>query len=218
MSSHIVYHPRRRVAQFGSKSVYFDATRGNQDPYIWSTRFLHTYCHMTELQDPIKGDVNFWVSGDRFPQFRQLFCDLVFVVDHVHHWPDANYIASLDPAVESTEAYTDHYMWASHQHRFLKKKRRTLKAHPRQSFQPQNGSGGLIDIVPFLRSLGWTVPKLRLALQKGRGSKPLPLTPKISRALYHTIFQGSQTKLRGSQLRPIRQRSPQLASPAPKQP
>ena len=217
MSSHLVYHPRRCVAKFGRKSVHFDAPRGNQDPYIWSTRFLHTYCHMTELQAPVKGDINFWVSGDRFPKFHHLFCDLVFVVDHVHHWPEANYVAANDPLVESAEAYADHYMWAAYQHRFRRKTRRTLKAHPRKSFQPQDGSGGLVDIIPFLKSLGWSVRRLRVALQKGRGSKPISLTAHDADALYMVIENTSLTKLRGSQLRAIRQRSPQLASPEPKQ-
>lgn len=215
MSSHIVYHPRRSEAQFGSTTVFFDRPRGNQDPYLWSTRFLHTFCHMTELRAPGKGDVNFWVSGDSFPQFRRLYCDLVFVVDEVHLWSAANHIASSDSLVDSSEAYADHYLWASYQHRFRTRKRKTLKAHPRKSFQPQDSSGGLIDIVPMLKALGWGLGELRQSLRKGRSSKPRPLSDQAAGALYQALYEVASTKLTGTQLRTIRLRSPQLASPAP---
>jgi hypothetical protein len=46
MRGYLIYHRRRVVKQFGKDKVYCDPTSrsGNQDPYVWNTRFLHTYC------------------------------------------------------------------------------------------------------------------------------------------------------------------------------
>ena len=60
--------------RFGGTAVYFDTPSGNQDPYLWNDAFLHSYCHITQFHaEP--GDINLWVSGDRFPEFSSLYCD-----------------------------------------------------------------------------------------------------------------------------------------------
>src|SRR6266567_3081991 len=71
MGSYLIHHPRRSLSVFGDLKVYHDPIGGNQDPYIWKTQFLHTYCHITqiELSSLVPKDLIFWVSGDRFPQF-----------------------------------------------------------------------------------------------------------------------------------------------------
>ena len=216
MSSHLIYHPRRQAAQFGGRVVYFDKTRGNQDPYIWNDRFLHTFCHMTELRSPQIGEMNFWVSGDKFPDFDKLFCDLVFVIEEVAVWPEQNHIEPHNQLVESHEAYGDHYIWASHEHGYKRRIRRTLKGHAGKSFQPQDGKGGLIDIVPYLHRLGQPIEKLRDGLRKGRGTKPKPLDADTMKSLYEAIECAATVKLFGEELRKIRLASSHLASPAPK--
>jgi hypothetical protein len=65
---YIIYHPRRQASMFGVVTVYHDTPIRNQDPYVWHRRFLHTYCHMTQMA-PAIGDINVWVSGDTFPHF-----------------------------------------------------------------------------------------------------------------------------------------------------
>lgn len=80
MSGYIIYHPKRNREIFDGTTVHYDNNEGNQDPYVWNRQFLHTYCHMTQMT-PQEGQINFWVSGDTFPNFSQLFCDLVFVVE-----------------------------------------------------------------------------------------------------------------------------------------
>jgi len=121
-SGYLIYHPKRAVSKDNNTIIYHDAIRaGNQDPYIWSTRFLHTYCHITQLS-PKAGHIIFWVSGNTFPHFSQLYCDLVFVVETKLYWSKANSIERSDPLVESDEAFDDHYTW-HHQHPFKKRKR-----------------------------------------------------------------------------------------------
>lgn len=84
-AARLIYHPRRELRRFGGRAVYFDSPRGNQDPYIWNDVFLHSYCHITQFRAEA-GDINVWVSGDRFPEFRALYCDLVFVVARKCPW------------------------------------------------------------------------------------------------------------------------------------
>lgn len=58
MNGYLIYHPTRRSSTFGDITVYHDGTTGNQDPYVWNTKFLHTYCHMTQMTPNI-GQINF---------------------------------------------------------------------------------------------------------------------------------------------------------------
>ena len=81
MAGYIIYHPKRQSSTYKNTVIYHDNIRGNQDPYIWNRRFLHTYCHITQLSPKI-GYINFWVSGDTFPLFNHLYCDLVFVIQY----------------------------------------------------------------------------------------------------------------------------------------
>jgi hypothetical protein len=172
MAGYLVYHPKRTVTMFGKTFVHHDPLAGNQNPYVWNNPFLHTYCHITQMR-PEVGQEILWVSGDKWPAFNRLYCDLMFTVGAKLFWPTRNHISPEDPIVDSPPAYDEHYRWA-HQHTFRRRRRLTLKAND-HSFQPQNTDGGLIDIVPaFLRS-GLTLNQLRRGLSAGYGSKPLAL-------------------------------------------
>jgi hypothetical protein len=80
MAGYLVYHPKRSVTVFGDMFVHHDPLGGNQDPYIWNDCFLHTYCHITQMRPEI-GHTLIWVSGNNWPAFDRLYCDLVFVVE-----------------------------------------------------------------------------------------------------------------------------------------
>jgi hypothetical protein len=172
MAGYLVYHPKRAVAVFGNRFVHHDPPGGNQDPYVWNDPFLHTYCHMTQMRPEI-GQTILWVSGNNWPAFDQLRCDLVFTVGAKLFWTDSNHISPSDPIVDSPRAYDEHYRWA-HQHPFQRRRRFTLKAD-RESFQPQNAKGELINIVPALLHSGLALDQLRRGLHTGYGSKPMPL-------------------------------------------
>ncbi len=209
MASHLIYHPKRCRDTFGTTVVYFDRPRGNQDPYVWNDPFLHTYCHITELTAPAPGDFQFWVSGDQFPDFTKLFCDLVFVVDKVYPWSNRDSISLSDPIVDSQNAFDDHYKWA-HQHKFKKRNRFTLKACSSNSFQPQDSSGALIDILPFLGQQGFHSATVQTAMKKGFASKPMQLTPLVAAALHTFLSQNAAIRLTGSVLQAIRNTSPRM--------
>jgi hypothetical protein len=166
---------------------------------------------LTELRRPEPGDLNFWVSGDTFPDFSQLLCDLVFVVSEVRVWAERNSIADTDPIVDSPEAFLDHYRWA-HQHFFKKRLRRTLKADPSRSYQPQRQDGSLIDVLPHLISLGFNQDELRSSLKKGFASKPFILNEAEADSLSQHISERADFRLTGEALSAIRQRNPELQS------
>jgi hypothetical protein len=191
------------VSRFGGLTVYHDSLSGNQDPYVWNRRFLHTTCHMSQMS-PQVGDIEFWVSGDTFPAFIQLCCDLVFVVEDKVVWQEANRISAVDPMVESPAAYADHYRWIPDQHPYKRRRRFTLKAESDRSFQPQTIDHTLIDVVPVLEDAGLSLPELRTGLRAGFRSKPFRLTPDVTRSLYEFLAAAAEIRLAGSELEPLR--------------
>jgi hypothetical protein len=211
MNGYLIYHPRRVVTKFDNVMVYHDHLGGNQDPYVWNSQFLHTYCHITQMK-PEVGDINFWVSGDTFPNFSHLYCDLVFVVAEKVYWERANAIDRDDIIVDTDETYNDHYRWAMYQHLLKRRRRYTLKADTERSFQPQDPEKQLIDIVPFLINQGLSFDQIRSGLRSGFNSKPWRLES-LSSQLYAWIEQCATIKLDGIQLQNIRKSSPHLASP-----
>lgn len=212
MNGYLIYHPARVVTHLGDLTIYHDAASGNQDPYIWNTHFLHTYCHITQMRATV-GDINFWVSGDHFPHFAHLYCDLVFAVESKLYWTAANDIDHMDPIVGTSSAYNDHYRWAF-QHPFKRRRRYTLKADPLRSFQPQDRAGSLIDLVPFLVAQGFSLETLRQGLQAGFNSQPLRLGA-FAAELYAWLEQTASVKLKGELLQELRQQHPELASRNP---
>ncbi len=214
MVGYLIYHPKRQRSEIDNLVIYHDNTRGNQDPYIWNRRFLHTYCHITQISSK-EGQINFWVSSDSFPLFTQLYCDLVFVVQEKKYWTDRNYIDPHEKIVDTPEAYNDHYQWA-YQHPYKRRRRFTLKADPLLSFQPQTQEGGLLDILPFLLQLGKSLEMLRNGLVANFGSRPTKLEDKVLNQLYVLLQDNSLIKLRGDLLENIRREHTELASPLPK--
>lgn len=215
MPDYLVYHPPRQTEQFGRLRVHFDAPRGNQDPYIWNQRFLHSYCHITQLSAPNPGDRIFWVSSTNFRTLPDLLCDLVFIVEERVYWENSAAVSrqGLVAGSDSEYAYADHYRWAT-QHVLTRRRRYTLKANARTSFQPQNADGTLLDIRPMLLQLGVSQDQL-LHMLATRGSKPLKLSPAIAQELYRTICKAASKKLHGATLARIRASHPQLCSPWP---
>jgi hypothetical protein len=75
-------------------SVWVDKPNGNEDPFIFSTRWLYSYCHATQLRRTPRpnsayiktGSYLFFCSGNSAnKEIIQL--DTVFVVNHVAKWP-----------------------------------------------------------------------------------------------------------------------------------
>lgn len=216
MAGFLIYHPKRQVSVFDKVVVYHDKTTGNQDPYVWNGCFLHTFCHMSQMS-PEEGDINFWVSGDTYPDFSRLYCDLVFVIKEKVCWTNANKISRNDKIVDSKNAYNDHYSPGVINHPYKKRRRFTLKADPDLSFQPQNEQHELFDIVPFLFEMGYSISDLQKCMTTKIGSKPMPIPNEVSNHLYKKLNEIAVIKLTGPELEKIRISNPSLTSPASEQ-
>lgn len=211
MNGYLIFHPKRDISTFGDVTVYHDSTIGNQDPYIWNVKFLHTYCHITQMQSEIT-NINYWVSWDKFPNFSHLYSDLIFFVEQKLYWKQRNTIDRDDPIVDSMEAFIDHYQWACGEHCFKRRRRFTLKADPDRSFQPQAANKELIDVVPFLVNAAMSLDELNRKSRAGFNSQPFSLDSRVAVSLYEYLEQQASIKLRGKELELIRRNNPQLAS------
>lgn len=100
--AYLIYHPNRRVFKDKGITVYHDKFGGNEDPYLWNDKFLHTYCHITQMTN-VKGQVNFWVSGEKFTEFSYLLCDCVFVTAEKRFWESNDNIKINDPIVDNPQ-------------------------------------------------------------------------------------------------------------------
>ncbi len=206
MTALLIYHPERQLTRINGLEVYHDNFQGNQDPYIWNDKFLNTYCHTYRISQKI-GQVNFWVSGDKFPAFNHLYCDCVFEIAEIHTWSNQNFISIIDKIVDNVQAYEHHYKWVNapffqHYWNRTKVKRTTLKAHPERSFQPQRNHL-LIDILPFLNSKGILTSELNEVMKQGFNSKPFLLPENIADELYDYLLHESELKLYGNELRKL---------------
>lgn len=199
MASYLAYHPQRQKMVLQGTVVYHDSLVGNQCPYVWNERFLHSFCHITQMSVNV-GDIVFWVSGDTFPNFEYLRCDLVFCVESKLYWTNANKITRSDPIVDSEDAFRDHYSWAGRQHSFKRRRRYTLKAHSTRSWQPQVRGGALLDLVPKLQDLGLTISTLRNRLRAGFQAQPLRITDSQAEQLYSWIERHAPIKVLGRTL------------------
>lgn len=205
----LIYHPTRECSALSKKCVaYHDSLSSNQDPYIWNKNFLHSFCHAPEVNTRKKNQINFWVSGDSYPKFTKLFCDLVFVVDMIYQWENANSISRENPIVDNDLAYEHHYKFgnlkAGQSHYFKIKKRYTFKAHSTKSFQPQDTDRKLIDIMPFLVKHGLSLSTLhqKMSLNKDgtnkKSAKPFLIDSNIGHELYKHLKNNAVIKLTGT--------------------
>lgn len=201
--TYLIYHPSRQKTVVGQMTVYHDQFGGNEDPYIWHDKFLHSYCHITQLtNDEKQNQINFWVSGDCYPNFTQLFCDCVFVIAEKHIWTNRNQIDRSDPIVDNDQTFEHHYKWANLGHHTYKiRSRYTLKANIEKSFQPQDEDRNLIDIMPFLNSNGITANNLISAMTSKRGSRPLQIESELGLKLYDYLFSEAAIKHYGKDLK-----------------
>ena len=199
---YLIYHPERKKVPVGKYMIYCDKFGNNEDPYLWNNKFLHSYCHITQMKNE-EGQINFWISGDIYPNFTKLFCDCVFVIKEKLYWSNSNRISKTDSIVDNIRTFDYHYKWVNppfNAHHFTKRRRYTLKADAIKSFQPQNSRGELIDILPFLNKSGISTDELINTITSKRGSHPTRLENNIGLKLYDFLLQSASIKLYGKQI------------------
>ncbi len=210
---YLIYHPPRCKLVIDDLTIYHDSFGGNEDPYIWNEKFLHSFCHMTQISNSI-GQINFWVSrdtNDKYPKFTKFLCDCVFVVNEIIEWTETNSIEKNAQIIDNEQAFEHHYKWVNpphNQHNFnSKKKRYTLKADSYKSFQPQDSSKNLIDILQFLNqqcriSTETLVNEIGMTKNGKRAinSKPFKLSEELSKKLYDHLWDISEIKIKGDMI------------------
>ena len=105
MAHYIMLHQNRIELKIDDINVYCDNFKGNQDPYVWSERFLNTFCKTTQIKASQlkKGDTLFWFSRQGNPSEDRWFVDLVFIVDEISYWEKS------DKAGEAVDYPFEHY-------------------------------------------------------------------------------------------------------------
>lgn len=221
MNSFIMFHAERTKLILDEDNIcYCDSFNGNQDPYIFAPRFLHSYCKINQL--PIskmkKGDTILWFTKDESQKEKgEWFCDLVFILDEIKIWnpiPDSfnanyknNYTKSdIRQCVTHEREERDHFRWAGIDHPKGENshKRITLFANSKESFQPLNSENNLICMDEFCQDeLG-----LDLSIIKGgpRGYPKRVLDENQCNKILNYINEESHKKLHGKQLQEIREK------------
>lgn len=163
MAHYIMLHQNRIEVKIDDIIVYCDNFKGNQDPYVWSERFLNTFCKTTQIKASQlkKGDTLFWFSRQGNPSEDRWFVDLVFIVDEISYWEKSDKAGeAVDYPFEHYNdvklstikyddfSYEDHYQWAKKDHpkTSSRPKRRFTIVASKESYQPQTENKKLIEI------------------------------------------------------------------------
>ena len=110
MANYIMLHQNRIEVKIDDTSIYCDNFKGNQDPYVWSERFLNTFCKTNQIKASQlkKGDTLFWFTRQGSPSDDKWFVDLVFIVDEISYWEKS------DKAEEAVDYPFEHYLSLIH--------------------------------------------------------------------------------------------------------
>ena len=199
---YIIYHPKREEIEIDNFKVYCDSFENNQDPYIWNKKFLHSFCHITQISVK-EGDTIFWVTNQNSKKEDIIYCDLIFVIGEKIYWEKeiTNNIKSSNSIVENHKIFEHHYKWVNrpyNQHHFKRRRRYTLKSNPERSFQPLEKNNKLIEFYPILNKIGLCKESIINKMFKTKNGKnaintyPFHLENKMAKLLYKEIYIKAQ--------------------------
>ena len=166
--------------------VWVDEPEGNEDPYVFSERWIYSYCHATQLKrkpnpnTPYvkEGSYLFFCSGDAANRCI-LQLDTVFVVDHVAEWPD-NHQGLPDEFMEHyrnniSELWRRHFKYpfhGFHRGRYTYISKHWFDEEEMYSFLPISETGQRVAF-----ELSSLQPSLRRKIEaKVYGKYPVPLS------------------------------------------
>ena len=223
MNVFIMFHAERYKLILDKNNIcYCDSFKGNQDPYIFAPRFLHSYCKINSL--PIskmkKGDTVIWLTKDN-SQKGKWFCDLIFVIDEIKIWnPLPGYgsfdykndyrLSDITKYITHKREGRDHFYWAGIDHPKGENahKRITLFANPKESFQPLDSDNNLI----CMDELCHEIPELDFSTIKGgpRGYPKTVIDENQFNKIKEFIDKRVHKKLHGDQIQKIREKHEKL--------
>ena len=219
MANYIMLHQNRIEVKIDDTSVYCDNFKGNQDPYVWSERFLNTFCKTTQIKASQlkKGDTLFWFSRQGNPSEDRWFVDLVFIVDEISYWeksdkageavdyPFEHYNDVKLSTIKYDEySYKDHYEWAKSDHpkTSSRPKRRFTIVASKESYQPQTEHKELIEIKDK-----YILDMFEQSPRGGSGFRCKEITDKQVEYIENFILANKKIELKGSDLFKLRRDS-----------
>ena len=212
-------HQNRIEVKIDDTIVYCDNFKGNQDPYVWSERFLNTFCKTTQIKASQlkKGDTLFWFSRQGNPSEDRWFVDLVFIVDEISYWeksdkageavdyPFEHYNDVKLSTIKYDEySYKDHYEWAKSDHpkTSSRPKRRFTIVASKESYQPQTEHKELIEIKDK-----YILDMFEQSPRGGSGFRCKEITDKQVECIENFILANKKIELKGSDLFKLRRDS-----------
>lgn len=219
MANYIMLHQNRIEVKIDDTIVYCDNFKGNQDPYVWSERFLNTLCKTTQIKASQlkKGDTLFWFSRQGNPSEDRWFVDLVFIVDEISYWeksdkageavdyPFEHYNDVKLSTIKYDEySYKDHYEWAKSDHpkTSSRPKRRFTIVASKESYQPQTEHKELIEIKDK-----YILDMFEQSPRGGSGFRCKEITDKQVEYIENFILANKKIELKGSDLFKLRRDS-----------
>lgn len=219
MAHYIMLHQNRIEVKIDDTIVYCDNFKGNQDPYVWSERFLNTFCKTTQIKASQlkKGDTLFWFSRQGNPSEDRWFVDLVFIVDEISYWeksdkageavdyPFEHYNDVKLSTIKYDEySYKDHYEWAKNDHpkTSSRPKRRFTIVASKESYQPQTEHKELIEIKDK-----YILDMFEQSPRGGSGFRCKEINDKEVKYIENYILENKKIELKGSDLFKLRRDS-----------
>ncbi|MGM3309765.1 hypothetical protein ACSQ6I_27915 [Anabaena sp. WFMT] len=189
-------------------NVWVDEPCENEDPFVFSDRWLYSYCHATQLIRKPKsqaayvtaGSYLFFCSGDAANK-NMIQLDTVFVVDHVAHWTENQQ--------EIPEEFKEHYknnkstLWERHfkypflgQHsgKYTYVSRQWFDNPDEYSFLPISQNGDRVDF-----DLELLTPDIQSKIKnKVKGKYPVPLSDEQKSELLKIILSRTNIQVIGN--------------------
>ena len=218
MANYIMLHQNRIEVKIDDITVYCDNFKGNQDPYVWSERFLNTFCKTNQIKASQlkKGDTLFWFTRQGTPSDDKWFVDLVFIVDEISYWEKSDKAGeAVDYPFEHYNnvklstikyddfSYEDHYQWAGidHPKKSSRPKRRFTIVASKESYQPQTEHKELIEIKDKFILMFEHSPR------GGSGFRCKEINDKEVKYIESYILENKKIELKGSDLFKLRSNS-----------
>jgi hypothetical protein len=195
---YLIFHPdyaRQKTEVYGQAlinnqvtdwkgQVWVDSPGGNEDPFVFSQRWLYSYCHATQLRRSprnapyvTEGSYLFFCSGNAADK-GAIQLDTVFVVDYSANWP--NNRQGLPEEFQQDYKNTKSDLWERHfKYAFLGHHEGIYTYVSKQWFD----SKGEYSFLPISQNgervafkLNALTPDLQLIIKdKIRGKYPVPL-------------------------------------------
>ena len=219
MANYIMLHQNRIEVKIDDITVYCDNFKGNQDPYVWSERFLNTFCKTNQIKASQlkKGDTLFWFTRQGTPSDDKWFVDLVFIVDEIIYWEKSDKVGKVgdnpfehynDVKLSTIQydefSYKDHYEWAKNDHpkTSSRPKRRFTIVASKESYQPQTENKELIEINDKC-----ILDMFSHSPRGGGGFRCKEITDKQVKCIENHILNKKKIELKGTDLFKLRSNS-----------